>query len=204
MNKNERLIISIVIILLVICVGLITIFSASASDVTALSVRVDTLSTEMYAYVDLKVNPVEKRVTTVELRVDTVEADTDSLRMDVDLNARNIQFLHNEMRDLGKRLAETRRLAEVHGMKTNDLSETVAKAAYGSAWANSGKVVWGKYVISGDQKYWDQIIARLTPEQMQKILKIEKMEKRLAVLEQKKAITEKKTTVAKKPTPKQK
>jgi len=178
MNKTAQIAGIVSVLILAIAIAFVAITYATDSNVTA-------ASADLKDYVDLKVNPLDDRVTAVELRVDTLEIDTDSLRKDVDRNARCVQFLHNKMKDLGERLTETRNLTVVHGKKINDISETVFKAAFGSAWADSGKAVFDKYVLCGNQEYWDEVMTRLTPEQMQKILQVDALDKRIAALEPK-------------------
>lgn len=176
MNKSTQIV---AVVVLVIAIALVAFFYAPKSSVTALDSKVDSLSTNMEAYyadVDLKIGSVETRVTNVEFENDT-------LRALAERNARCVQKLYNEVVTLGERLTETRNLAVTHGKKINDLSETVFKAAFGTAWADTGKAVWDKYVLCGNQEYWDDVVKRLSPEQMQKILQVDKLNQRIAKLE---------------------
>ncbi len=168
----QKMLVVILVVGLAIAISLVADSSASKSTVTALSSRIDSLSTDMEAY-----------YVSVNLKVAGVEAQNDTLRALAERNARCVQKLYDEVVALSARVTETRKLAETHGKKINDLSETVFKAAYGSAWADSGKAVWDKYVLCGNQEYWNEVVKRLTPEQMQKILQVDQLNQRISALE---------------------
>lgn len=189
----KRVLPVIAIVGLVIAGCLVTDSRASKTTVTTLSSLIDSLSTDMEAYyasVNLKIESVESRVTRVEARTDTleirvtsVEFENDTLRALAERNARCVQKLYNEVVELGKRATETRKLAETHGRKINDISETVFKAAYGSDWDKHGKVAWDQYVLCGNQNLWDEVVKRLSPEQMQKIIQVDQLNQRITALE---------------------
>lgn len=186
MKKNKEAVIGIVSVVTVagILILAITAFYAPAfyapkSAVAALSAQIDTLSTDMEAYyadVDLKIESVENRITGVEAKNDTLRALTER-------NARCIAKLYDDVVDIGERLTETRKLTETHGRKINDLSETVFKAAYGADWDSLGQKAWDQYVLCGNQNLWDEVVKRLTPAQMQKVLKVDKLNQRIEALE---------------------
>ena len=193
MKKKNKAVVGIISVTTVACILILTltafyapVFYASKSDVAALSVQVDTLSTDMEAYyadVDLKIESVEKRVTGVENRVTSVETENDTLRALAERNARCVKKLYNEVSALGERLTEVRGLTETHGRKINDLSETVFKAAYGADWDSLGQKAWDQYVLCGNQNLWDEVVKRLTPEQMQKVIKVDQLNQRITALE---------------------
>ncbi len=172
MKKSEKILVGIALTLVGISIALIAVFYAPKSAVIA-------LSTDMKGYhadVDLKIESVEKRVKSVENRVTSVEAENDTLRALAERNARCVKKLH-------KRLTETRGLVETHGRKINDLSETVFKAAYGADWDSLGQKAWDQYVLCGNQNLWDEVVKRLTPEQMQKIIQVDQLNQRIEALE---------------------
>jgi len=170
-------------VILIIAVAWVAIFYAPKSSVTA---QIDASSKKLMAYVDIKVVRLDKRIFAVEAEMDTFRTEMDSLRINVDQNTQSIQILCNEMEDLGKRLTEARNLAVVHGKKINDVSETVFKAAYGAEWCKEGKKAWKQYVLCGNQNLWDNVMTRLTPGQMRKIMKVDDLNQRIVALEKKK------------------
>jgi len=122
-----------------------------------------------YAKADLAIESVENRVTSVKAKNDTLQ----------------VLVKRNED-SIAKHYKELRGLAETHGRKINDVIELAFKASYGADWDKEGKKVFDQYVRCGNQNLWDQMVKKLTPEQVRKILKVHDINERIAKLEKKK------------------
>jgi len=120
-----------------------------------------------------------------------VETKLDPLEERVEKTEKDIAKLKVRMARLSQKIAKTLNLAVTHGRKINDLAEMIFRAAYGAEWDTVGRAAWNDYVVNPTQKRWDEMAAKLTPEQITKILEIDKLQERIAELEAEKAATAK-------------
>ena len=178
MKTRDKIIVAVIIILSVV-LGAIMYAPKSRvnqvkTDLTALTARIDTMSNVVagyYADADLRIGSLAGRMTAVESKTDTIRA-----------------LAEKNERCITKHYKELRGLVETHGRKINDVVELVFKVAYGADWDKEGKKVFNQYELCGNQKLWDKVLKRLTPEQMQKVLKVHDLNERIAKLESQKTL----------------
>lgn len=123
-------------------------------------------------------------------RVIAVEKGVDAVNNLAQKNERYIVKLDSAVSKIEANYKELRNVVTAHGYKANDIAELIFQVAYQDD--STGKVLYDKYQRCGNQEYWDTMLVKLdwektlkklTPVQIEKILKIDEINKRIGKLE---------------------